>query len=94
MDTWTFELTLRRKGREDLTNVKHVEMGNLSLQNRHISIRSTTARMAEDLISYLNNENDYVPRCDNCGRELISRRLGNEYYLYCTHCGMGVKEEK
>jgi len=89
MDTWTLELTLKRNGREDLDNVKHVRMDGLSTQAQNISLRRIVGRMAEDFVSFLNKENDYVPRCGSCGGELVRRLLGDEYYLYCSECEIG-----
>jgi len=92
MDTWTVEITLRRKGRKELENSKHVRMDGISRQMQNISLRRITAKMTEDLISYLNNENDYVQRCESCGGELVRRLRGKEYYLYCVDCDKGEYE--
>ena len=89
MDTWTIELTLKRKGRKNLENIKYVRMDGLTTQKQNISLRRVTAKMTEDLISYLNHENDTFPRCENCGEEYVRRLMGDEYYLYCPSCGMG-----
>ena len=86
MDTWTVELTLRRKGRQTLENAKHVRMDGLTPQMQNISLRNVTAKMTEDFVSFLNNEDDRAPRCGNCGGELVRSLLGDEYYLTCPDC--------
>ena len=92
MDTWTVEMVLRRNGREDLKNTKHIRMDSLTLQMQNISLRNLTAKMTEDFVSLLNNENDYTQRCGSCGGEYVRRLVGDEYYLYCSDCGMGENE--
>lgn len=93
MDTWTVDLILKRDGREDLKNTKHIRMDGLTPQMQNISLRNLTAKMTEDFVSFLNNEQDYVKRCGNCGREYTRRLVGNEYYLYCPNCGRGENED-
>ena len=63
VDTWTLELTLKRDGKEDLSNKKYVRMDGLSPQNQNISLRMIIGKMSEDFISFLNNENNCLKRC-------------------------------
>jgi len=66
MDTWTVEMVLRRDGREDLKNIKYIRMDSITLQMQNFALRNLTAKMTEDFISFLNNENDYTQRCADC----------------------------
>jgi len=92
MDTWNVDLILKRNGKEDLKNTKYIRMDGLTPQMQNIKLRNLTAKMTEDFISFLNNENDYTQRCGNCGGEYLRRLMGNEYFLYCPDCGMGENE--